>query len=262
MPFVIPAIAAAATWVGGVAGATATALGAGTAATAAVAMGATTIASSIITGAIYGAVSGAVIGGGMAAIKGGDIGKGALNGAMYGAAGGAILGAVSGIYGAATGGTASGAAGGTTEGLINSTANTTNVTAGLEAAGSMSPEATGIIATTPAANAPNAGGSLAGGGGEIINKNMQNKVETPPPAPSFFEKNPAATTVLGSGLMGVGQGMMKDDEAIAKKNRQAAMELAQYQNATKQISLTNNSLRTPLPYTANKFTEQFKGGTA
>lgn len=253
MPMIIPAIAAAGTWVGSSAiFGTAVAGGLTTAGS---------IAASVVSGAIYGAVSGAVIGGGMAAIKGGDIGKGALNGAMYGAAGGAILGAASGIYGAATGGTASGAAGG---GLEAAAPAMSSPGAGLiadTAAPAMSSPGAGF-APAAAANVPNAGGSLAGGGGEIINKNMQNKVETPPPAPSFFEKNPAATTVLGSGLMGVGQGMMNDDEAIAKKNRQAAMELAQYQNATKQISLTNNSLRTPLPYTANKFTEQFKGGTA
>ena len=253
MPMIIPAIAAVGTWVGSSAiFGTAVAGGLTTAGS---------IAASVVSGAIYGAVSGAVIGGGMAAIKGGDIGKGALNGAMYGAAGGAIIGAASGIYSAATGGAASGAAGG---GLEAAAPAMSSPGAGLiadTAAPAMSSPGAGF-APAAAANVPNAGGSLAGGGGEIINKNMQNKVETPPPAPSFFEKNPAATTVLGSGLMGVGQGMMNDDEAIAKKNRQAAMELAQYQNATKQISLTNNSLRTPLPYTANKFTEQFKGGTA
>ena len=253
MPMIIPAIAAAGTWVGSSAiFGTAVAGGLTTAGS---------IAASVVSGAIYGAIGGAIVGGGTAAIKGGDIGKGALNGAMYGAAGGAILGAASGIYGAATGGAASGAAGG---GLEAAAPATSSPGAGLiadTAAPAMSSPGAGF-APAAAANVPNAGGSLAGGGGEIINKNMQNKVETPPPAPNFFEKNPAATTVLGSGLMGVGQGMMNDDEAIAKKNRQAAMELAQYQNATKQISLTNNSLRTPLPYTANKFTEQFKGGTA
>ena len=237
MPMIIPAIAAAGTWVGSPAiFGTAVAGGLTTAGS---------IAASVVSGAIYGAIGGAIVGGGTAAIKGGDIGKGALNGAMYGAAGGAIIGAASGIYSAATGGAASGAAGG---GLEAAAPAMSSPGAGLiadTAAPAMSSPGAGF-APAAAANVPNAGGSLAGGGGEIINKNMQNKVETPPPPKNTDFRDYA----LIQAVSGLGKGFDNSAEKAAKEQGKANREIAEYNRSTQTLNFAGNNFTSflePLP---------------